>query len=92
MRRGMELDFVPSVCNRSLEVTLDQLERLPSRERLWDRVSELERSNGSAVTEDVRRFIRYVVRPCLAGASHPICVDEFRISTERFNRLWRRLP
>jgi len=73
-----------------LDRTLAELETLPSREKIRERVMDLERRATQQHSSDVQRFLRYIARPCLAGADNSGLIPEFDFYGQRFKRLWLR--
>jgi hypothetical protein len=88
----MEPPFViTNMESPTLDLALTELESLPSREKIRERVAELEKQAVLQRTTEMQRFLRYIVRPSLAGSVNPVFAAEFTEQGERFERLWRRL-
>lgn len=75
---------------KPLDRALTELETLPSREKIRERVTDLERRATQRHSSDVQRFLRYIVRPCLAGVDKTVFAPEFGTYGKRFKHLWRR--
>lgn len=74
-----------------LDQALSELEHLRTREKIREHIADLEHSHAQPHPDDVHRFVRYVVRPYIAGVSDPLFASEFAPYWQRFKTHWRRV-
>jgi hypothetical protein len=74
-----------------LETLMIELEGFDSRERVRERVLQLEPKSTKEPLTPLCRFISHIAKPHISGVPTPLFCSEYPVYWPRFKKLWQRL-